>query len=186
MTRPRVPGRQAGDAREKFAVRDTLIQLHDHLRWADQSLLAAIEAADQAPDEAIREFAHILGADEIWLARLEGRPATGPVWPNTSRLALRALATSVHEGFATYLAALPAEHLGQAVTYTTSDGRSFTTPVGEILLHVALHAQYHRGKVNLLLRAAGLTPAPVDFISFVRGAPAAVTRVDPPLRSGQG
>jgi uncharacterized damage-inducible protein DinB len=39
-----------------------------------------------------------------------------------------------------------------------------------------LHGQYHRGKINLLLRQAGLAPAPVDFISFVRGVPAATTR----------
>ncbi|MFQ5740386.1 MAG: DinB family protein [Acidobacteriota bacterium] len=33
--------------------------------------------------------------------------------------------------------------------------------------------QYHRGKVNLLLRQAGHAPAATDFIAFVRGAPAA-------------
>jgi uncharacterized damage-inducible protein DinB len=53
------------------------------------------------------------------------------------------------------------------------------TPVGDILLQVALHGQYHRGKVNLLLRDAALPPAPVDFISFARGVPAATTSSAP-------
>ena len=38
---------------------------------------------------------------------------------------------------------------------------------------MALHGQYHRGKVNLLLRQGGHAPAPVDYVAFVRGVPAA-------------
>jgi uncharacterized damage-inducible protein DinB len=67
----------------------------------------------------------------------------------------------------------------RGIGYTNSAGRSFVTPVGDILLHVALHGQYHRGKVNLLLRQAELEPAPVDFIGFVRGVPAATASVPP-------
>ena len=67
------------------------------------------------------------------------------------------------------------EHLTRLVAYMTSQGRSFETAIGDILLHVALHSQYHRGKVNLLLRQSSAAPAPVDFIGFVRGVPAART-----------
>jgi uncharacterized damage-inducible protein DinB len=59
------------------------------------------------------------------------------------------------------------------VTYTTSAGKAFTNAVKDVLLHVAMHAQYHRGKINFLLRQAGLQPAPTDYIAFIRGAPAA-------------
>lgn len=51
--------------------------------------------------------------------------------------------------------------------------RLFTNATGDILLHVVLHAQYHRGKVNLLLRQTGGEAAPADFIAFMRGVPAA-------------
>ena len=44
-----------------------------------------------------------------------------------------------------------------------------------MLLQVALHGQYHRGKINLMLRQAGLPPTPTDYISFARGVPAATT-----------
>ena len=33
--------------------------------------------------------------------------------------------------------------------------------------------QYHRGKINLLLRQQQATPIPVDCIAFLRGSPAA-------------
>ena len=39
-----------------------------------------------------------------------------------------------------------------------------------------VHGQYHRGKVNLLLRQEGMSPVPGDFIAYVRGAPAATSR----------
>ena len=56
-----------------------------------------------------------------------------------------------------------------------SAGQSFETPVSDMLLQVALHGQYHRGKINLLLRQAHLPPTPTDYIAFARGVPAAVT-----------
>jgi len=40
--------------------------------------------------------------------------------------------------------------------------------VRDILLHVAMHGQYHRGQINQLLRGAGLEPISVDYIVFVR------------------
>jgi uncharacterized damage-inducible protein DinB len=152
------------------------LRLRDHLAWADQRLLAAMQSGE-VPAEAIREFAHIIGADEIWLARLNDRPARLPVWPDTDLAGLSALIADVHTEFQTYLASLTQADLSRIVHYRNSAGESFSNTVQEILRHVLMHAQYHRGKVNLLLKQAGLTPAPVDYIFFIRGAPAAVTRV---------
>jgi uncharacterized damage-inducible protein DinB len=161
----------------------TLGLLYAHLAWADGRLLDALDAPDAAPPEALRELGHVLGADEIWLSRLEGRSARAPVWPELDRAGLRRLTETVHAGYSAYLATLDVASLDRSTTYTTSDGRTFSNASGEILLHVALHAQYHRGKVNLLLRQAGLAPAPIDYIAYVRGAPAAVT---PQPRGGTG
>ena len=82
------------------------------------------------------------------------------------------------QSYGDYLASLTPVALDTRVAYTNSAGQAFETPVGEILVHVALHGQYHRGKVNLLLRSAGFDPAPTDYIAWVRGAPAA-TRTRP-------
>ena len=152
-------------------------RLWDHLAWADELLLNALEAVSPPPAGTLREYAHILGADEVWLARLEQRPATAPVWPHMEPPQLRRFARELHTAYARYLAALDAAGLPRHVAYTNSAGQSFDTPVQDILLHVALHAQYHRGKVNLLLRQAGLCPAPTDYIAFIRGVPAAITPV---------
>ena len=153
---------------------DAIRKLWAHVVWADQVILAAVQAG-RATIETVREFAHILGADEIWLARLTGRASRTPVWPEVPVSELPALATMVHDGYRDYLASLDEQELDRVAAYTNTAGVSFKTPVRDILLHVVLHAHYHRGKINLLLRQAGLDPAPADYIAFARGAPAAVT-----------
>jgi len=148
-------------------------QLWDHVFWADALLLGAVPSDSSAAPEAFREFAHVIGTEEIWLARLEQRPPRAAVWPELSAPELRSLIEETHAASRAYLAELEAADLVATVRYTNSAGQEFTNSIGDILLHVALHGQYHRGKVNLLLRQAGLTPAPTDYIAFVRGVPAA-------------
>ena len=150
-------------------------RLWKHAAWADAAILAAIDRPEQSPADAVREFAHVLGAEETWLARLEGRAATLPIWPELARTALAAVAGRIQDGYGSYLSALRDEDVERSISYVNTAGRSFETSIGDILLHVALHGQYHRGKVNLLLRQANAGPSPVDFISFVRGVPAATT-----------
>ena len=150
-------------------------RLYEHVAWADARLLRALEGPPAAPAGAIREYAHILGADETWLARLEGRPPGAAVWPAVVLAELPALVQSVRAGYDKHLGSLDETGLDRLVTYTHSAGQSFQNSSRDILLHVALHAQYHRGTVNWLLREAGLDPAPTDYIAYIRGAAAAIT-----------
>lgn len=154
-----------------------LRHLRDHMGWADDALLDALAGAASLPAEAAREFAHVLGGEENWLARLESRAPRTAIWPQVALGELMQLALDVQVGFARHLDSLTEADLHRIVTYTNSAGILFETSVRDILHHVFLHAQYHRGKVNLLLRQAGITPAPVDYIGFIRGFPAAVTPV---------
>ena len=150
----------------------TITKLWTHLVWADRILLEALRAGP-CPGAAVREYAHILGAEEIWLARMEQRPSRTTVWPEVPVEQLESLAGMVHDGYRSFLDRLDGAALTRVVAYTNSAGLSFENPVQDILLHVALHGQYHRGKVNLILRQAGQPPAPTDYIAFVRGAAAA-------------
>jgi uncharacterized damage-inducible protein DinB len=154
-----------------------LRRLREHLAWADDAMLDALIAAPSWPEDAAREFAHVLGSEETWLARIEGRAPRCAIWPHADADSVRQLAFDVRVGYARHLDTLIEADLLRTVTYTNTAGISFETPVRDILHQVFLHAQYHRGKINLLLRQAGLTPVPVDYIAYVRGFPTAVTRV---------
>lgn len=150
-------------------------QMWDHAAWADELLLSALEAMHPAPGLAWREYAHILGAESVWLDRLLQRPARYAVWPDLSVTEAKSLAASLRAEYSAYVAGLSADTLDARVPYVNSAGQSFETPVIDMLLQVALHGQYHRGKINLMLRQGGLPPTPTDYISFARGVPAATT-----------
>ncbi len=156
---------------------DLLRRLFDHAAWADAELRRAIVAAEFPPADVLREYAHVLGADEVWLARLEGRTPELKVWPEVAVAEYAAWGARIADGYRGYLARIGESDLTRIVAYTTSSGLALETAVGDILAHVALHAQYHRGKINLLLRQSGSEPAPTDFIAFARGVPAARTAV---------
>lgn len=148
-----------------------------HGVWADALLFEALRDKPSLT-AAWREYAHVIAAQAVWLARLERRPSVVPVWPTLTVGDADSLRREVASGYESFLNDLNARALDEGVEYTNSAGQTFRTPIADVLQHVALHGQYHRGKINLLLRQAGYEPAPTDFIAFVRGVPAAVTRVD--------
>lgn len=148
-------------------------QLWAHAVWADRLVLDALPEDPAAAPSALREFAHVVGAEETWLARLEGRDARAAVWPSLTLPEVRDLMADTHAGYATFLEGEAGRDPSRTIAYRNSAGLDFTSTVRDVLLHVCLHGQYHRGKVNALLRAAGLAPAPADYIAFVRGVPSA-------------
>ncbi|HET7622924.1 MAG TPA: DinB family protein [Gemmatimonadaceae bacterium] len=161
-------------------------RLADHCLAADAAIAESLRGAATVPETILREYAHILGAEETWLARIEGRAARAAIWPSEPLAEILRLRELVAESYRAHFAQLGNADLARLVEYRNSAGISFSTSVGDILFHVMLHGQYHRGKVNLLLRQSGLPPVPTDYIAFVRGVPAATqadaTRVNIPHR----
>lgn len=151
-----------------------LRKLWEHACRADESLLRALESGDH--HEAVREYGHILGAAEIWLSRLQSRPSRTAVWPENPIESMESLREQIARDYRAYLSGLREEDLPSRASYTNSAGQEFADTIEDILFHVIMHGQYHRGKVNLLLRQSGEAPAPADYIAFVRGVPAAAER----------
>ncbi|GGD50756.1 hypothetical protein GCM10010911_05370 [Paenibacillus nasutitermitis] len=59
-------------------------------------------------------------------------------------------------------------NLEDVVAYKNQTGASYATSVRDILTHLALHGQYHRGQINTILRSAGGEPVNVDYITYIR------------------
>jgi uncharacterized damage-inducible protein DinB len=154
-------------------VKEHLKRLFEHMAWADTHALKALRESKGASELAHSELAHVLGAEHVWLARLEGRPATVAVWPELSVDECEALAHETQAGFRAFVDREDESTLERTVHYRNSAGAAFNSKVSDILLHVALHGSYHRGKVAAALRASGAEPAATDYIGFVRGVPAA-------------
>ncbi len=158
-----------------------LRKLIDHLKWADAAALEALRTSPGSDARALTIYAHVLGAEAVWLSRLAGRPSDVAVWPVLSLEQAAALAARNAAELDALLSSLDPDDLGREIDYRTSDGRPFRSRIEDILLHVALHGSYHRGQVALLIRATGGEPASTDYIAFIRGAPAARTVPPTPI-----
>jgi uncharacterized damage-inducible protein DinB len=146
--------------------------LIDHMAWADAAILRSLRQPG-LPPRATELFAHVLGAEHVWLARLEQRTPAVAVWPDATVDDCARIAAENREAFRSFVDRLTSEDLRRNVHYRNSAGQEFDSAIEDILLHVALHGSYHRGQVTLLVRGAGAEPQPTDFIAFVRGVPAA-------------
>lgn len=160
---------------------DHIRKLVDHLEWADARVLDSLRAGRGSHPRAMALYAHVLGAEEVWLSRLESRGPRSAVWPSLSLDEAAALAAQNAAALRALIAAATVDDLARVVDYRNSAGQAFRSTVEDILLHVALHGAYHRGQVALLVRDGGSEPSATDYIAFARGAPAA-TRVPAPAR----
>ena len=137
-------------------------------RWANAEVLANLQRLHPAPLRSVSLLAHILAAEALWLARLQGKPAPLPVWPDFDLAEcarrLEAVAAAWHD----HLAGLSDAALEAGCEYSNSKGERFTSRVADILTHVVMHSCYHRGQIAADVRAAGATPAYTDFIHAVR------------------
>jgi uncharacterized damage-inducible protein DinB len=145
-----------------------LRDLQQHGEWADARLLDALRSAPDPVPEALRELSHVRGAQEVWLSRIVRRDAVLPVWPHLTLDELAAVGTVLEPQWRALLQGLDERRLTDVVSYRTTSGEAFATPLVEILLHVFTHGQYHRAKANAALKAAGTSPVGVDFIVWSR------------------
>lgn len=148
-------------------------RLFEHLYWADELAVVAVRDAGERASSSLALLAHVLGAEHVWLARLEGREPMLPPWPELSSLDCEQVARELRREYARFLEGEDDASLARTVRYVNSAGIPYESRVDDILIHVALHGSYHRGQVAFTLREEGARPNPTDYIAFVRGAPAA-------------
>jgi uncharacterized damage-inducible protein DinB len=154
-------------------LKDHFSRLVTHLEWADQRTLTSLRSAGNAPAKALELYSHILGSEHVWLSRMYGVPARLAVWPTLSLDECGKVAAENAAQFSKVVDGLTGNALERGITYKNSAGEQYTSTLEDILTHVFMHGSYHRGQVASLIRAAGDTPAPTDYIFFTRGSPAA-------------
>jgi uncharacterized damage-inducible protein DinB len=150
-----------------------IARLFSHLGWADQAVAAALRQTPMPGPDWLELYSHVLGAEHVWLARIEGRDPEVAVWPTLLIDECTSLAATNLQGFQNLLERLDPGKLETMVHYRNSAGREFDNSIEDILIHVCLHGSYHRGQVARAMRQGGAVPAPTDYIGFIRGAPAA-------------
>jgi uncharacterized damage-inducible protein DinB len=150
-------------------MKETLARLYDHMEWADAAVIENLGRTAAPLERSLGIFAHVLAAEKLWLDRINGVAAAKvAVWPKLTVQDCVPLAKANAAAFRKVLDGASEAELGKVVSYTTSKGDRFTSALGDILLHVALHCSYHRGQVAFAVRSGGAEPVNTDYIHYVR------------------
>lgn len=134
--------------------------------WANREVLKAIRAAGDADKRSLQLMAHILGAERVWLERLNQAAQSVSVWPESDLGQCEAEAAQLERQWLEYLKRVA--DFSRTMSYKNTKGELWTSTVGDVLTHVVMHSAYHRGQIASHMREQGHTPAYTDFIHAVR------------------
>ncbi len=95
---------------------------------------------------------------------MTGRPAPNERFPEWTLEEVRGFHAEVTDGWSRFLEGVSEADLSRIETYQDTQGASWTSPLGDILAHVATHGHYHRGQIAVELAAHGHTPPATDLI----------------------
>ncbi len=143
-------------------------RLFDYDAWANREVLANLKQCESPPSRALKFLAHVIAAEILWLERIKGEKQSLAVWPEFTLAQCETQLEKITRLWKDYLAGLTPERLAQTIAYTNTKGETFRSPVEDILMHVVMHAAYHRGQIATDTRAAGHAPAYTDFIHAAR------------------
>lgn len=141
--------------------------------WANREVLACLERAPNPGQKMINLLAHILAASGLWLSRLKQEPPPVPTpFPVWTLGECREKIEEMNLSWKRYLATLELESLDVPMPYRTTEGTPHTNLAEDIIFQVINHGSHHRGQIASALRAAGETPAVLDYIVYMRRAQA--------------
>jgi uncharacterized damage-inducible protein DinB len=136
--------------------------------WANREACRSLRALEAPPEKAVAWLAHVIAAEWLWLGRMAHDVKKMAVWPT---LSLEQCAGELREldfAWDSFFEQVLPDRLGSSFEYTNSRGDRFTSTVQDILLHVILHGEHHRGQIAQAVRLAAGEPAYTDFIHAVR------------------
>lgn len=156
-----------------------VFQVHlAYKQWQTRKLLAAVmelpldlyEQARGSSHGGIQgTLQHIYGADYVWLKRVQGIACTRADLVIPENLAeLGDAWLKLTEEWTRWAEANPNRDWNEKMTYTMFNGREYSTPLWQVVLHVVNHGTLHAGQVVAMLRQAGIAPPQTDLIFFYR------------------
>ena len=109
---------------------------------------------------------HMLLADQLWMARFEGR---GRVTPPLNTIlfeafsALRSARADEDKIIESFLERLDAGFLGRSFSYTNNSGRNYIEKAPVALSHFFNHQTHHRAQVHVMLSQTSVSPPSLDL-----------------------
>ena len=145
-------------------------ELYDYHRWANRRLFDVAAGLGEA---AIRDmgaqwsfptlkgmFAHIYGADSIWLTRWKGSsPSRIPGDADFASMKdLRARWDAFEAEQRAFVEGLGEAELARPVSYKNTSGEEFRVALAPLLQHVVNHATHHRSEAATMITLISGSP----------------------------
>lgn len=148
--------------------------------WANRRLYQACAALSE--EEYLRErpssfgslhatLNHLLVADRIWIARIEGRALANLRLDQilyADLIGLRVARSAEDAHLCNLVAGISEPALDQPLVFRNAQGDRCSAPLHLVLGHLFNHQAEHRGASRLLLSQTEVAPPPLDLIRFVQ------------------
>lgn len=148
-------------------------KLLDYDAWANVEAVRSVQRlapGSAVPAQISRLLAHIIGAEWNWIARIRREQPRMAIWPEIASPDLERELADVQSAWRAYLDAQSDNELSRVVTYTNSKGDEYHNTISDIITHVGIHSEHHRGQIAHAVRALGGKPAVTDYIRYARTA----------------
>jgi uncharacterized damage-inducible protein DinB len=142
----------------------------EHDRASTRKLIGALEGREGVTREVCDKLAHVIAAQHLWMHRFgvmeEGPEEAFPTGWSLDRVA--EYADQIGARWAAFADELDNARCDEVVAYTALEGTRHRNVLGDILIHLSMHGQYHRGQVARLMRDVIGEPVSMDYIIHVR------------------
>lgn len=161
-------------------MKKTFLELANYQKWANDRFRKNLKEVDFAKllekttmpyGSILSMVAHIFGAVEIWLKRLEGTslPKINSGESFHSWDELEKAWIDMDNKLIEVVNNLKEEEFSKRIKYRSTEGLDLETSMENILIQLVTHHQsYHRGQIGMAIRQLNLPPVQeTDFIYYV-------------------
>jgi len=153
--------------------------LYDYHRWANGKLYdfaAALGEATCAREvgtqfsypRVTRMFAHLYGADWVWLSRWKGTsPTAVPGDELTTMAVVRERWDALEAEQKAFVEGLRDADLAGVIEYKNTEGKAFRASLGQLLAHVANHATHHRSEIATMVTMLSGSPPDTGINTWI-------------------
>jgi uncharacterized damage-inducible protein DinB len=182
MTLPRGRVCQYATRRKNVDRISTLERVFGYKAKSNNEILAAMRQFDEsspAKEIAVRVLSHTYAVDRIFAANMTGAEH-GHTSPNPSQAPLlEELSAAIKisdQWYIEYVSRLDEPQLAERIDFTFTDGLPGRMSREEMLMHVTVHGEYHRGQVGLIMMQNSITPPADAFTGYLHKAEALTRR----------
>jgi uncharacterized damage-inducible protein DinB len=126
---------------------------------------------DMGPGGVFKLLSHCCAAEALWISLLEGASPAVPFSAPDDLPTVDALAelwNATDGRWRRLMSHLTDADLNRPIA-RTRDGKTLTTTLADVLVHVNMHQMYHAAQFKNMLRQLGVTDLPMsDFIVYAR------------------